>query len=224
MATRTSSGAVRSAKAQWRPSVKMMGRSCRRAVRWVEPAWIAMGIAMGLAACNTNSSPTVNEGCGPSNPCTTGLVCGYPINAGCVNTGICVPIVPSNPDCVPMVACGCFGGTVAYGCNFYSGYAPGSVALKLELDECTGGGEGGLANDGAVAGDGAVAADGAAAGDSAAVGDGAMAADGAMASDGAAPSDGAPDTGDGAAAGDGEGANDGAAAGDSASDAGDGGP
>lgn len=67
------------------------------------------------------------------------------------------------------MACGCNGGVVAYGCFFYSGYAPAPVDLTVPLSEClptTGGAAdgGSLATpDGAVDGAGPATAGGAAA-------------------------------------------------------------
>jgi len=72
-------------------------------------------------------------------------VCGYPTNAGCVSTGTCVPTVTPSACTTGVVACGCFGPPVEYGCNFYPGYAPASI---VSPDPCTDAGAGGLADAG----------------------------------------------------------------------------
>lgn len=130
--------------------------------RGTRAIWAGPGLlAIGMAACVTNSSPQLNEACSETTPCAQGLVCGYPVSAGCVNAGTCVPVVASSADCTqPTVACGCFGGTVEYGCSFYIGYAPHSVAPGVSLSTCSGAGDGGPGADASPTANGSPTADG----------------------------------------------------------------
>jgi hypothetical protein len=92
-----------------------------------------------VPACGSSSGAQLNQQCSTTTPCESGLACGYAITAGCTSTGICVPEVPlkGQAQCQgAAVACACGGGVVAYGCFFYSGYAPAPVDLMLPLSEC----------------------------------------------------------------------------------------
>lgn len=74
-----------------------------------------------------------------------------------MTTGTCVPVVTPTGEaldasCVESVSCGCFGGLVEFGCDFYPGYAPAPVLSEvdpaLSLEQCTAVGSGGPADAG----------------------------------------------------------------------------
>jgi hypothetical protein len=91
-------------------------------------------------ACGTSSAPQINQPCSATTPCNSGLACGYPINAGCVTTGVCVPDAPQHGSATCQggtAACGCDGAIVGYGCGFYPGYAPAPIDSKVSFSQCS---------------------------------------------------------------------------------------
>jgi hypothetical protein len=69
--------------------------------------------------------------------CGTGLVCAFPISAGCSAIGACVPTPPPGPKCGAYEpACTCGGQTIDIACT---GYPPGTASNPiLHTGQCEG--------------------------------------------------------------------------------------
>ncbi len=94
---------------------------------------LATTFALVLVACSSpppvNNEPVADAGapdgaaCVLTTDCVPGLLCGYPIEAGCAAQGVCVPEYLTCPVDGPIV-CGCDGVTpVGLACIYGPGYA-----------------------------------------------------------------------------------------------------
>ena len=97
---------------------------------------VLLSLALLLAACRTTTSP-VEDGpgdigapdgsaCVLSSDCAAELLCGYPIDAGCSATGVCVPedILCSSDG---PVVCGCDSTPIGLACIYGPGYAAAPI-------------------------------------------------------------------------------------------------
>jgi hypothetical protein len=96
-------------------------------------ATLAMTFALVLVACSSpppvNDQPPTDAGaleggpCVVTGDCVAGLLCGYPIEAGCAAQGVCVPEDLTCPVDGPVV-CACDGvSPVGLACIYGPGYA-----------------------------------------------------------------------------------------------------
>ncbi|HEY3822713.1 MAG TPA: hypothetical protein VGL81_36360 [Polyangiaceae bacterium] len=93
---------------------------------------VALSPLLLLAACTTSTPPPEGppadagapEGssCELTTDCVVGLLCGYPIEAGCAAQGVCVPESLTCPVDGPTV-CACDGTPVGLACIYGPGYA-----------------------------------------------------------------------------------------------------
>jgi len=90
-----------------------------------------LSLALLLGACRTTTSPvddTADLGapdgsaCVLTSDCAAGLLCGYPIDAGCSATGVCVPEDISCSSDGPVV-CACDGTPIGLACIYGPAYA-----------------------------------------------------------------------------------------------------
>jgi hypothetical protein len=89
-------------------------------------------LALLLVACSSQSAPSdgspADSGAQQGSPCVlttdciAGLLCGYPIDAGCAAQGVCVPEDLSCPTDGPVV-CACDDTPVGLACIYGPGYA-----------------------------------------------------------------------------------------------------
>jgi hypothetical protein len=93
---------------------------------------LATALALLASACTTpppvDDTPLADAGspeggpCNLTTDCVVGLLCGYPIAAGCAAQGVCVPEQLTCPIDGPTV-CACDGTGVGLACIYGPGYA-----------------------------------------------------------------------------------------------------